>query len=425
MGRQSTRHVRSSGARALATAALAAVMAAPASGQVLSPERDLPEPAQLPSAEAPAPETREGGFKFTPSFTFAYQYDDNLYATDSDTVSDTVLRARLNGTLESQWQRHALKLEAGTTISRYMDFSSEDTEDYWLNLSGRRDLSPRSNLFGGVSVERAHEARGTAESFGGDEPTLYDKRRINLGLRTASGANGLTLAGSVVEYDYRNTPAGGGILFNDDRDRVHSTFGVRASHDYNPRWTLFAQATSDLRDYDLRFDDALYQRDSSGYRVSVGARFAEAQRLQAEFMVGYLSQDYDDPRFDTVSAADYKASLRWFLSRSSHLSVNLDQSLEETTLPGSPGYLYRKLSGSWSQRFTDRLFGKFSAAFATADYRQVALEDDYYDLGAGLSHVLAKGILLNLDYRHLQRDSSQPGEDFSRNQYTLSISGRF
>jgi hypothetical protein len=410
---------------ALAAASLLMIFTVSAQGQVIGPERDLPEPVEMPSGEAAASAPVPGGFKFTPAFTFAYQYDDNIYATDNDSLSDTVLRAKLAGTLVSAWQRHALKLEAGTTVSRYMDYGTEDTEDYWLNLSGRRDITTQSNVFGGVSVERAHEARGSAESVSGDEPTVYDKNRINLGLRMASGVNALTLAGNVVEFDYRNTPAGGGVLFNDDRDRIHSTLGVRASHDYSQRWNLFAQATSDMRDYDRSVDELLYQRNSSGYRVAVGTRYAEGEQLQAEFMVGYLAQDYDDPRFDAVRTADYKASLRWFISRSSHLSVNLDHALEETTLPDSPGYLYRKLGTTWSQRFTDRLFGKFSAAFATADYQQIALEDDYYDLSAGLSQVIAKGILMHLDYRHLQRDSSQPGDDFSRNQYTLSVSGRF
>jgi len=363
--------------------------------------------------------------EFSPTFNLGYEYDDNIFATEDGELSDRVLLATLAARLATQWERHALQAGAGTTLARYADYGSEDTTDYWTSLSGRYDLSESGNLFGGFSYARNHEARGSIDSVSGDEPTIYYKQGVNAGIRQSAGNYAVTLAGSLTSYDYRNTPAGLVEIFNNDRDRDESSLGVRVNYAHTEQWSFFTQLRTDVREYDLTFDDALYERSSSGYRFGVGGRADFGKALKAELMLGYLTQNYDDARFDTVREPDYQGSLDWFISDDSHLRLALAHSLEETTLPGSPGYLYRQISAQWRQRYTDVVFGTFSASYGQADYQQSAITDDYYDIGVGVTRAFTRSIMGSLDARRLQRDSNETGFDFARHQLRVSVGGRF
>lgn len=383
-------------------------------------DSDTPEPLREFEEEAALSE-----YKYSPSASLAYEYNDNIYATENGEVSDTILRASLGGTVASNWEKHAFEAGASVDAAYFNKYSSENTVDYRVHTSGRFDIEKGSNLFGGVSYSRLHEARGSIEAVSGDEPTIYYKGQANAGVKLGTKKVSLTLAGSANSLDYRNTPAAGSILFNDDRDRNEYALGMRLNYALANKHYLFAQLRSDMRDYKLRFDEAGYQRSSTGYRAGIGYGVDLGARLKGEIMLGYLVQKYDDAAFDAIHAFDYRGNLNWYVSKDSHLKVELSHSLEETTLPGSPGYLYRQLGVQWRQRHSESIFGKYKFAYGQADYQQSSIKDDYYDVSVGFAYVLHKGILGGVDLRHLRRDSSRAGDDFSRNVLSVSLTGRF
>lgn len=383
-------------------------------------DSETPEPLREFEEEAVQDE-----FKYSSSASLAYEYNDNIYATETSEVSDTILRASLGGTIASKWEKHAFEAGASVNAAYFNDYSSENTVDYRIHTSGRFDLEKEGNLFGGVSYSRLHEARGSIEAVSGDEPTIYYKGQANAGVKLGTNKASLTLAGSANTFDYQNTPAAGSILLNDDRDRNEYAFGMRLNYAYAEKHYLFAQLRTDIRDYKLRFDDAGYQRSSTGYRAGIGYGVDLGVRLKGEIMLGYLAQKYDDAAFDDIHAFDYRGNLNWYVSKDSHLKLELSHSLEETTLAGSPGYLYRQLGVQWRQRHSERIFGKYKFAYGQADYQQSSIKDDYYDVSVGFAYVVRKGILAGMDLRHLRRDSSRAGDDFSRNVLSVSLTGRF
>ena len=402
--------------------AVLGTLALPASAQ-----QRTPDPVRVPPANPDVPQASYWfeDYEFSPDLNIGYQYDDNIYATETGELSDSVLLASAAATAQSKWERHAIKANAGAALARYAQYDAENTTDYWASASGRLDLADGGNLFATLGYTRDHEARGSIESVSGDEPTAYSKRSFNAGMRSAPDTFAMTVALNGDLYDYQNTPAAGGEIFNDDRDRLQSALGARVSYQWRADAQLLAQVTYDHRNYDLAVDDAGYQRDSSGYRVAGGISTRAGERFNLEMLVGYLTQTYDDPRFDKVSEPDFSAKLRWYVNPDAHLGVTVDRTLEETTVPGSSGYLYTQYGLRWNQRMTSVLFAKAWGSLGVAEYQQVAIEDDYRDLGVGLGHPLAKGVLLNADYRLLSRDSNQLGEDFDRNQFSFYLSARF
>lgn len=389
----------------------------------VDPERkQVEQPRQMPALSGAG--VTVGGFRLTSALVASEYYDDNVYVTQDNKVHDYVTLLTPSFAAQSLWARNQVKFDAGAEAARYARNSSENSEDYWVNGSGRYDFTKRSNVFAGAGVSRQHEDRVTPVAVFGVEPTIFDERRAHAGLATGAGSFSLRLAATYDRFDYRNVRTLTGTLNNDDRDRKQTAAGARIGFAANAQWTLFVQGNSDRRRYDLRTDDYGYQRDSKGYSAVLGVQYQRAKTLNVELYAGRLKQTYDDPRFADVSEPDYGGRLNWRVASRTVLSAYLDRSLEETTLPGASGYLYT-LGGLRADHFLTPSW-KLGVYYgrARSDYQALERRDDYDDAGIGLTRVVTPGLTFSAEYRYLKRNSSVSGEDFTRNQIFLSVTGQ-
>jgi len=367
---------------------------------------------------------RVGDFRLSSAIVASEYYDDNIYVTKDNQVDDYVTLLTPTFSAQSLWSRHQLKFDAGGEVARYARNSSENSEDYWVNGSGRYDFTKQTNVFAGAGVSRRHEDRVTPVAVFGVEPTLYDERAAHAGLATGSGAFSVRLAATYDRLAFRDVRTTIGTLNNDDRDRKQNSVGARINYAANTNWTVFLQGNSDRRRYDQAVDDYGYQRDSKGYSAVAGVQYRQGKTLNGELYAGRLKQTYDDARFADVSEPDFGGRLNWRLAAHTTLSAYLDRSLEETTLPGASGYLYT-LGGLRANHFLNpdwRVHAYYGRA--RSDYQGLDRQDDYDDAGAGITRMVTPGLSFSAEYRYLKRDSSVSGDDFTRNQVFLSVTGQ-
>ena len=372
---------------------------------------------------------RAGSFLVQPEASLSGVYDSNIYATRSNEVEDSILVFSPVLEVSSSWERHKLDLDLGGAFGRYSNKDSEDYDDYWANLDGRYDFTDNSNIFGGLGYSHEHEDRGSPEAgLSGIKPTVFDSSRVHAGVSHSWGKASLRLGGTYEILDFDDS----GLLNNQDRDRDMSGAGMRLSYLLHPQYSLYGQGVWDKRDYVEDTDDAGYQRDSEGYRVDMGTRAKFSNRLQGEAFLGYLHQAYEDPRFSDVSVPDFGGSLKWFAAPRTNVILELDRSLEETTLPGSPGYLYTSLSGSVRHKLTPRININAGIIAADANYQDTDRDDRYYIGQFGMRYYLAPRWYLGAEYRVLMRNSDtreddnnaaspQQLDDYGRNQFFLTL----
>ena len=295
---------------------------------------------------------RAGSFLLQPEAALSGVYDSNIFATRSNEVEDSILVFAPELSIESVWDRHQLDLDLGGAFGRYSTHDDEDYDDYWANLDGRYDVNDNSNIFGGLGYSHEHEDRGSPEDgLSGINPTVFDSSRAYGGVSLGGDKTTLRLGGTYEVLDFDDS----GLLNNQDRNRDMSGVGARLNFALHPQYSVYQQAVWDRREYDQPTDDAGYQRDSDGYRVDIGMQAKVTNRLKGEAYLGYLRQDYDDSRFSSVSVPDFGGSLKWLAAPRTNLLLELDRSLEETTLPGSSGYLYTSLSGLVQHKLTPRM----------------------------------------------------------------------
>jgi hypothetical protein len=363
---------------------------------------------------------KAGDFTYYPSVSLVEYYDDNIYATENNTRDDfvTVIVPSIN--IESNWKEDSLKASAGAQLSRYADFSTENANDYWLDLSGRLDIDRGKNLFGAIGYEREHEDRASPESTFGEEPTRYDLYSGNAGYVGWSGNHQIKVAYTLSQYDFMDVPGSGGVIFNDDRDRNVHGLGFRYMYHYSDAVYPYIQVLTDKCDYKLVPDYAGYERDSDGLRANIGLHIRR-KNTASKIFVGKIDRDYSDSRFEDPSETDYGLRHTWRVTDKMNLILNVSRSIEETTFSGSPAYLVTDSNVQWRQKFGDRNLIKAIYSRADVNYYQITRDDLYENYVLGYSRRIVDELFVNIDLQHGTRDSNVSGDDYTINQLYFGI----
>lgn len=316
-----------------------------------------------------------GSFLLYPSATLTVMSDDNIYGTRTSESRDVVTTVTPSVVARSNWDKHRLNLNAGVSADMYDKYSTEDVTDWWVGADGRYDLGERTNVFAGARASFEHEDRASFESrlAGGSEPTTYDSTHMHVG--AAHKFDKLNLRAAYVEeaLDFNNPAGMAAGTSNDDRDRTLRSVAVRAGVPVSERNELFVQAASDERKYDRTLDDNLFQRSSDGHRVSVGINSKLAENMQIEGFAGEMQQDYDDPRFATVTKPYYGGRFSWQPDNRTRVTASLDRAINETTLANASSYVETSVTGRVEREIGPKTVFSANLTHSEGDYQGVSL----------------------------------------------------
>ena len=356
-------------------------------------------------------------FRIRPSLSITQKYDDNVFTTARHTRSDWITLAAPSIKIDSTWAEHSLQFDAGAESATYWEYDGEDSLDYWAGGEGRYHVGDNTDLFAGLGARYEHEGRDAPDSVMGQlEPTTYRIFNADAGIRTRYRNIGLRMGGTYEELDFDNAPAVSGRIFNDDRDRVLVGAGARASYDLDEQQQVFLQLRYDERDYDLRRDQLGFERSSEGYRAALGLMQGwDNNRLEA--YVGIISQNYEDNRFDDVRKLDFGGRLTLVLAGDNRITMRLQRSLDETTEPGSPGYINTSISGRLEHRSSPRLTPYLNLGYSDYDFLETGRTDKTYSAGAGLKYFVTRNTHIVLGASHRSRDSNDKGRTVGSNDF--------
>ena len=366
-----------------------------------------------------------GGLFIYPRLGLQEFYNDNIFATDSDEEDDfiTLVSPRVN--VRSDWTKHAFDLYAKAAIGRHADQTDEDFEDFSVGTSGRLDITQRANLRAGVSYDRLHEGRGSPDDIrrqGGSppvEPSLFDVKSVFLTYRQWLGRFLLESGGEVDRLGYDNVGTeDGGIIINDDRDRALYAGNLKMGYEFMRGYTAFVRGEADYRRYDdLCCFRSPVDRDSQGYLIEVGTDFDVTAVLFGDVAIGYRSQDYDDPSFDTIGDVAGRASLTWNPTGLTTVSAAITRGeVIETTQSGSAAIFETEGRVTVDHELLRNLLLQAAVSVSDEDYQDIDRSDTYVRAGFGAKYLMNRYIQLDLNYNYLSLDSDAQGGDFTNNQ---------
>ena len=348
-------------------------------------------------------------------------YTDNVFATRNYKVDDFLLIARPSTGLTFVDGQDRLVVRGEGEIGRYESTESEDYEDWLVGIDGRLRASRNLTLLGGGEFQWEHEGRSSPDAENGIEPTRYERLYMFGGAIARSGKVSIRPALQFNRYDFHDVEADGGFIENDDRDRSQIEAGARLAYAVADGTDLFLQGAFDRRDYDREVDDFGYRRDSRGGSIVAGIRRIFSPQLSGEAFIGYLGQNYEDPRLEDVSTIDAGALVTWTGLRGLAATFRVDRSAEETTLPAASSYLLTSGSLTLSATPHSRLQTGLTVAGSKYDYRGDPRSEFVTSGNLWLRLWLNRHIYAGLDYSLSQRASNAAGFDYDENRLMIRL----
>lgn len=362
---------------------------------------------------------RAGSYLIFPSLTAGGEYDSNVFASENDEEDDfgLLLRPRIN--MNSQWSRHALNFSLFGDIARYDEFDENNFEDFGMSANGRLDITRNDKLIGTLRLAREHENRDSPEATARRDILTYFDGLAQLGYRRDFNLVFFVVTGTFNRVDYQEED------FNEDRrDIIDLNGDLRIGYKVSPRFNLFVQGDYTVVRYDKTPDTAGFDRDSSGYGLSVGSEIDITGILFGEVQLGYVSRDYDDDDLDGVSGPGGRAQLTWNVTGLTSLIFEASGGIVETTQNGASANLQSNVSVEVQHELLRNVLLNGRLGYIRDDFQGIDRTDNTYRARATVRYLLNRNLSVDGGYEFGTRDSDVNGADYDRHIVRLGLSAR-
>ncbi len=151
--------------------------------------------------------------------------------------------------------------------------------------------------------------------------------------------------------------------------------------------------------------------------------------LTGNAAIGYQSRTFDNDSgvngYDTVDGPRFDINLNWQPTKIMSVDWLLNQTVGETSLIGSAGYVATNTEVQLAYEVLRHLTLGAHVGFDNRDYEAIDRNDDRWRAGIGLSYVFNRYLVGNMRYRHVDRDSNDDAFDYVQNVFSLNLVSQF
>lgn len=362
-----------------------------------------------------------GSFIAKPEIKAGVEFNDNIYAAEDNTESDTIAVIAPELELNSNWNRHALNLTAGLNSGLYASESDENYLDSKLLLNGRLDVQRESYLSGAAGIQRLHEERTSPDASNAwKEPAEFTQSNADLSYMHGLGRTSLTAGAGITDINFSSVPlVSGGSDDLSLRDRELKNVNARVAYELLPTVKPFVAGRYEWRDYDR--SEAL--RDSDGYRLGAGTGFDLGGVTTGEIFAGYMQQDYEDR--EDIKGPWFGMSLLWNVTEMTSVEGRLQSSVKETTLDNSSGIDAIDAGVRVDHELLRNLLVGAFFNYTNDDYESVDITDKYYTFGPRVTYLVNRYLSAEASYAHETKDSNESSREYTENLFMISLTGKY
>lgn len=348
-----------------------------------------------------------GSYLAFPDFSIQESYNDNIYATENDARGDFITKLTPSVKLRSQFDRHMLNFAGEIEQLLYKKYDDDNQFNATASVDGRLDIGASSELTAFTTAYRQHEDRASPDAVDGEEPTPYLGSTTRIGGKTVDGRWVYTLGGSLQTLDYEDVQSSdGSTISNDGRDRKVYETTARVGYEMFPGYFAVSELSANWRAYDQSVNAGGVDRSSNGYRAEAGVGVDLSRLIRGDFLVGYLSQNYDDPTLTDPSGFSVQSVFNWTPTAQTLVVLGLKREVVETT-NATASAIFR--NGS-SVLFRHEIWRNLIAsAFGRVDYDQYEGRDGdswTYEARSSITYVLNPNVYTSAELSYRQRDAS-------------------
>lgn len=407
------------------TAALLGIGLAAMTAQTATAQEFFKRDRNVGVLERPQPEfdpepIRLGAVEARSSLGLGGIYNDNVFATEENEVSDFAFVIRPELDLRTTWSRHEVGANVAVEHFEFLDEGSESVTNVRGGVRGRVDVNREFNVTAFGFGARRHEPRTQisvldefgepvrVNEFGGGVTGNYERDRVQLRLG----------------YDIRDQNFNDvetttvGDIDQDFRDNIRHTVTGRAGYAVTRDIAVFTQASFFSRDFDnltTLTTGEQASRDSTGFTVQGGLNFELAAPFRGDIAVGYLEENRDSPQFADISGLSVDGRLQWFPTRLTTFTLTGSRRTTDVGLIEAAA----ATSNSANLRVDHELRRNFTVyadgGLFDTEFEDFDRDDTFFDVGLGGIYKFNKRVHLEAFYRYTNRDSTILTEEFNQN----------
>lgn len=315
----------------------------------------------------------------------------------------TYAATAVNGTLSSDWSRHALTVTAEGTHERNLSGNASTKPEGRIDADLRLDLADQTvaHLTGGYAFQRESTSDPNAVS-GATTQAGVNRYSTGASLSRDFGILRGTASLAAVRSTYGSARfADGSRLSLGDRDRWAVEGRLRLGYELSPALIPFIEASLGRAIYDDARDSSGYARSSHSYGGRGGLQFDFGEKLRGEFGIGYATVDYEDARLASLGAVTLDGTLFWSPHRGTDVDIGLRTTLQDSTTAGVSGWREYQWTAGLSQQVLTRLTARLTGSVTQRNFSASPDETDW-QTGFGLIWNLNRyfDLTANLGYEH-------------------------
>ncbi|MFC6489149.1 outer membrane beta-barrel protein [Nitratireductor sp. GCM10026969] len=324
-------------------------------------------------------------------------------------LSESTLR--LNAV--SDWSRHRAVLDGFATYRKSLSGEEvselEGAADAALELDLAHGMTGRAAL--GYSARR-ESASSPVAIAGVDRQPLRHTIDGAVGLEKALGRIHVGITGEVSRDQYGDARlTDGTTLSQAERDSTLALARLRGGYELSPALMPFIEIEAGRRFYDEERDSAGYARSANRYGVRGGIELDLSEKLAGEVSAGWIAEDFEDDRLETISGLALAAALDWSPMRGTNVRLNGTTTIEGSADAGDSGSLLYTGRLSVERRLRSNLTGNLALGAAWRDY-EAGGHDLVLNGEATLTWWLNRYAGLTGRLRHERQTSDLPGRDY-------------
>ena len=368
-----------------------------ADGQYAAPTDDPPSPQrpQTKAVDEPADPfapvgVRLGSFEFFPEETVLGVVTGNALASARNPKADAIIEVKPSLAFRSEWKTHSLSGALNLVEDWHGSYSSEDTLGFDGSLSGRIDLTKRSNIEAEASWNEDQQGRGDI-----DVPDAAVSRpKADTG-RTALRYNqrfnrlAVSLGIEHIATGHADTElANGTVLSRADENTFEDGVTLRAGYEWLDGYEIFGEVGASRLSYErAALSDGL-KRDGNGGLVRAGVKVLTGKSIEGEGSIGWREFDPDDGRLAAIDGLVVDASLRFRPGELTTLTLSGQSDIAGTSIAGAAGALNRSTWLELRREITRSFVVIAGIGYAVKDYQGAGTREATTAVNFNLEYLL-------------------------------------
>lgn len=372
-----------------------------------------------------APEgLRLGSLFIFPALDTSAQYDDNLYASHFNRVSDTRFEVAPALRFETRLPRHVLNLRAGAKSVSYLENSDQDYVNIHGLAAGALHLDSGHTLSAAAASSLEHEERQEITSpDSAIEPSEFTRTQVTTGLTRDIGRLFTTISAGATWLDYGSVLLNDGSLFNQDvRDQQILSARIRTGYRISPGFEAITKLEVIRSDNDGTGND---DRSSTGWEAVAGLRMESSPLLRWQLIGGYGVRDFDREEIENVRSLLLEGRVEWLATQRLTLRGEISHGIVGDLGSVDAGRIATEVSAAADYEIYHNTVARAGLAYREAELIGADRTDTIYEANAGLDYYATPNWLLSFDYTFQDRQSTDIDYEMTRNVFRVGAKYRY